>query len=508
VSDDRVRSIVIMGAGAPVWLAAAILARVLKRPAYRITVIEPPGAAPVGHSYAALPAFHRLNALLGINEADLVRQTQATFRLGTRFEHWGRPGDRYFHGFGSIGARLDGVPFHHHWVRLQGRGAVGALEEFSTAAQLARRGRFAPPLADAHSVLSLYSYAYHFDAQLLAAYLRQYAEAHGAVHLDREVREVQLRGEDGFITALRLDDGSLIEADLYIDVIGAEGSEREKWAGSAAKREYEDWGRWLLCDRAVTLSSNGAGDLPPYSEASARSFGWQWRVPLRGRVDSGYAFCSELLSDDAAAKSLVEESVRDERAAPRVLRFLNGRPKQFWAANGLTLPGCALQPLESTALHLVQTGITRLLTLFPVSRFSPKDLEEYNRLTALEYERIRDFLILHFKATTRSDSPFWDHCRNMDVPDTLRSRIELFERSGRIRLLEEEHFSEDNWLAVLTGQNLRPQSYDPLADVADAERLRAAFDRMRAAIGHAVETLPTHSRFLDALCAGETGKSS
>ncbi len=512
MSDDRVRSIVLVGAGAPAWLAAAILARVLKQPGYRITLVEPRHRAAREISYASLPSLHRAIALLGINEADLVRKTRATFRLGTRFDHWGRPGEQYFHGFGSVGARFEALPFHHQWSRLRQAGEVAGLEEFSPAAMAARAGRFAPPLADARSVLSLYSYAYHFDAELLTAYLREYALAHGVVRLERNVREVRLAA-DGFIEALRLDDDSSIEADLYVDGGGATGQLFERM--SEAPDGWQAWSRWLPCDRIVEQSFAGDANPPPYSEASACAAGWQWQVALRGRVDGGYAFCSDFMSDEQAAAALSPEPAHGApsdhsvptphhaSAEPHVRSIARGRPREFWAHNFLTLPGAALPPLESTALHFVQTGITRLLALFPVQRFSPKDMQEYNRQTALEYDRVRDFLILHFKATARADSPFWNYCRSMEVPETLRQRLELFQRCGRIALLDEEHFGEDSWLTAMVGQGINPQSYDPLADVADVERVRAAFERMRLEIRNAVHALPTHGQFLEALGRGE-----
>ena len=498
---ERVQSIAIVGGrGAAAWLAAAALARLLKRGFCDIHVVDPPASIRAGaFSEVALPSFHRLNGLLGINENDLLRKTRGTFRLGAQFADWSRLGDRYFHTFGPIGAKLDAVPFHHYWLKLRELKGPTGIEDYSTATVAARSGRFARPVSDRHSVLSHYSYGYHFQAGLLAAYLREYAQAHGVTRLERNVVAVQLRAEDGFIEALQLDDGSRLRADLYIDCTGAgAGGEVMRQVSDA---NWNDWSHWLPCDRAVGVTYADPGDPKPYSEAAAQGSGWRWRIPLQHCVDSGCAYSSRHISDDDAAASLLSELPGAALADPHILQLSPGRPATFWNKNCIVLTGSVLEPLESTGLHLVQTGITRLVSLFPVRRFSGDDIEEYNRLTVMEHERIRDFLILHFKATERRDSPFWEHCRGMQIPDSLRSKIELFRSCGRVAMFDEEHFGEDSWIALFLGQNLVPQDYDPLADVLDAGEATAALLRMRSMIADAVATLPTHSHFLREHCA-------
>ncbi|HEY6452725.1 MAG TPA: tryptophan halogenase family protein [Steroidobacteraceae bacterium] len=493
--DDRIRSIVIVGAGTAGWLAAAALARRLRPDFCELRLIATP-EHPAAVSEAALPSFHRLNRLLGIDERDLMQRTSATFRLGTQFIDWNRVGQSYFHCFGSIGAKLEAVSFHHHWIRLHRAGRGGALEDYSAAAVCSRQGRFAPPVADRHSVLSRYSYGYHFHARALAAYLRGFAQAHGVTAIERDVRAVRLRAEDGFVDALELEDGTAIRADLYIDCRGAGGAP----PAAAPPLAPLDWSHWLPCDRAVAVACARSADPPPYAQATAGSFGWQWRVPLQQCLDCGYAYSSRLIADEAAAAELLSALPGQALGPPRQLRFVPGRPAHFWDRNWLRLPGNTLEPLEGTGLHLVQTGIMRLLNLFPVRRFSADALEEYNRLTVAEYERIRDFLILHYKATTRADSPLWQHCRQMPVPDTLRARIELFETCGRISLLEEEHFGEESWLSLLIGQGIEPGDYDPLADELDTEAAHAALAFLRSKIRDAVELLPPHAAYIAQQC--------
>ena len=498
---DRVQSIVIVGGGAAGWLAAAALARLLKPSFCDIRLIESPRDEGGAVSEAALPSFHRLNALLGINESDLIQKTRGTFNLGAQFVDWGRLGDRYFHSFGFLGAKLDAVPFHHHWIKLRQCGDGTGIDAYSTATIAAKQRRFAHPVLDRQSVLSLYSYGYHFHARALAAYLREYAQAHGVTRIDRDIVEVQLRGEDGFIDALHLDDGSRIRADLYVDC----GSARGALLPRALKTGYQDWSYWLPCDRTVAVPCASAGDPAPYSESAAQGSGWRWRTPLQHCIDSGYAYSSRFVGDDEATATLLADLPGGALAEPRLLPLSTGRPTRFWDRNYIALRGGVFEPLESTGLHLVQTGITRLVTLFPVRRFSPSDIAEYNRLTTTEYERIRDYLILHYKATQRRDSPFWQHCGQMEVPDTLRAKIELFQRCGRIAMLDGEHFGEDSWLSLFIGQNLYPQSYDPLADVLDVEEVKAALLQMRSMIQDGVDSMPTHSQFIDTHCSAKAG---
>jgi len=496
VHSDRIRSIAIVGGGAAGWLAAATLARLLKPAFCEVRLLDSGQQLPGPISESALPSFHRLNSLLGINEQDLMQRTSATFKLGAQFVDWSRPGESYFHSFGSLAAKLEAVAFHHHWLRLHQAGLGGAFEDYSPATVAAKQGRFARPVADRQSVLSRYSYGYHFHAASLSVYLREYAQAHGVTRIERPIAEVRLRAEDGFVDALQLDEGSSVRADLYVDCTGGQNLPCQQ----PYRSPHIDWSHWLPCDRALALPCRGEGPLPPYSQSIARSSGWQWRVPLQHCSDSGYAYASRFTSDDQATALLLSDLPGVALAQPRLLRLSPGRPARFWDRNWLVLAGSALEPLESTGLHLVQTGIARLMTFFPVSRFSPNDLEEYNRLTIMEHERIRDFLILHYKATARGDSPFWTYCRNMSITDTLRAKIELFKDSGRLSVLEEEHFGDESWLSVLLGQSLTPSGYDPLADVLGIEEVTAALGFMRAKIRTAVDALPMHEQFIEQQC--------
>jgi tryptophan halogenase len=489
MSPERVQDIVITGGGTAAWLAAATLSRALKADFCRIRVLESPKkATPL--SEAALPSFHRLNGLLGINEDDLLQRTGGTFRLGEQFNDWGRLGDRYFHGLGPLGVKLDAVPFHHYWLKLRESGESVAIEQYSTAAMAAKLNRFSHPSLDRHSFLSFFSYGYHFDAELLESYFEKYALAHGALRIAGTAVDVQLN-EHGFIDALQLEDGRTVRAGLYLDVGGS------VHARVAAHRE--DWSQWLPCDRAVIAAGASTGEVTPFAESSACAAGWQWRIPLQGQVDHGYAYCSAHLSDDEAASELLRRMSGAPRRPPRFLPLPQGRPAKFWDKNCLRLGG-GFDPMDATGLHLAQTSVTRLLTLFPAQRFSQPDVDEYNRLAIAESERIRDFRILHFKATQRSDSPFWEQCRRMPVPETLQNKIDLFQRCARVAMFDEEHFGEDSWIALFLGQNLLPRDYDPLADVLDLKDTRSALLRMRTMIKDAVGTLPSHAEYIRQHC--------
>lgn len=502
MSDNRIRTIAIVGGGAAGWLSAAVLARVLKPSHCEIRLIDAPLAEIEQPTEITNPAFHRLRNLLGIDEGDFMRRTQATFSLGQEFSDWGQVGDRYFHTFGTFGARLEGVPFHQYWLKFRDSGAGASIEEFSAATQLAKGGRFVPPVSDHGSVLSLYSYAYHVPSRMLATYLSEYAQARGVQRLAGAVAEVKLRGEDGFIDALVLDDGKRVAADLYLDCTGPNA----RLARRALDVGFEDWSHWLPCDRAVAISCAGPENPPPYSQAIASSTGWGWRIPLLATLECGQAYCSRFLDDDSATALALATLPTPRLDEPRVLRFTAGRPEQFWSRNCVWIPVGMLEPLEPLRWHLVQTSITRLLTTFPDRRFNPSDAEEYNRLTIAEHERIRDFLILHYWATARSDSPFWEYCRAMEVPETLRHKVELFRSSGRMSFIDDEHFGEESWLSVLLGQGVLPETHDPLVDVANIEEVKSFFLRMRSMIHDAAEKAPTHRTFLDASRIAERGR--
>jgi tryptophan halogenase len=493
-----VQGIAILGGGTAGWMAAAILARRLGIACGAIRVIESPEIGIIGVGEATIPPIRLFNQALGIDEQEFLQQTQGTIKLGIEFRDWSRLGHDYFHPFGSHGTHVEQISLHQEWLKFRSLGQPQSFEEYSLNTVAARLGRVPALEANDDALSPVFAYAYHFDAALYAEYLRGYAQARGVVRLQRKVTEVELRGEDGFIRALHLDDGERIEADLFIDCSGFRGLLIE----GALKTGYEDWTAWLPCDRAVAVPCESAGALTPYTRATARAAGWQWRIPLQHRIGNGYVYCSRFLSDDEATATLLANLDGAARGAPRLLRFTTGRRKKFWNKNciALGLASGFLEPLESTSIHLIQSGITQLAAIFPDRGFDPHDREEYNRLQIDEIEKVRDFIILHYHATTRDDTPLWRYCRDMPIPDALQYRIDLFRSAGRVAFESQELFVEPNWLSVFIGQGLWPRRYDPLADVLPFDAVAGELGRLQALIRQTAEAMPTHAEFIAENC--------
>jgi tryptophan halogenase len=492
-----VRDIVIVGGGTAGWMAAAILARRLARGFGAIQVVESADIGIIGVGEATIPPIRLFNNALGIEENEFLRKTRGTIKLGIEFRNWSKPGREYFHPFGAHGTRLEQVSLHQDWLKLRHVGDTSSFEEYSLNTVAARLGRVSAATDD--SLSPVFAYAYHFDAALYAGYLRSYAEARGVERLEGKVVDVELRAEDGFIRALRLQDGRRLEADLFIDCSGFRGLLIEQ----ALKTGYEDWTHWLPCDRAVAVPCESAGSLTPFTRSTARAAGWQWRIPLQHRIGNGYVYCSRFIGDDEAAATLLANLDGKAQAEPRFLRFTTGRRKKFWNKNciALGLASGFLEPLESTSIHLIQKGLTHLLNLFPNRECAPTVVDEFNRLAIGEYERIRDFIILHYKATARDDAPLWKYCRSMDIPETLAYKIRQFTGSGRVVKYGGDLFASPNWIAVFMGQEIWPERYDTLVDQRDVATLRANLERVRETLHRAAEAAPLHETYLAEHCA-------
>lgn len=493
-ADNRLRSIAIVGGGTAGWMTAAILACRLGQRFGTIQVVESAEIGTVGVGEATIPPIRSFNRALGIDESDFLRKTQGTIKLGIEFKDWMRPGDVYFHPFGAHGLSLEQVSLHQDWLKLRQLGDTGSFESYSLNTVAARLGRAALALPAEDPVSSVFAHAFHFDASLYAEYLRGYAQARGVTRIERKVLNVELRSTDGFIQALQLDDGSKVEADLFIDCSGFRGLLIEQ----ALKTGYEDWTHWLPCDRAVAVPCESAGALTPYTRSTARTAGWQWRIPLQHRIGNGYVYCNRHISDDEATATLLANLDGTPRAEPRLLRFTTGRRRKFWNKNciALGLASGFLEPLESTSIHLIQRGLTHLLNLFPDRACAPPLVDEYNRLAINEYERIRDFVILHYKAAGREDAPLWRYCRNMEVPETLAYKIRQFRNSGRVVRYGGDLFAATNWIAVLMGQEIWPERYDTLVDQRDTAQVRNTLHGIRARISEVAQGAQPHEEYL------------
>jgi tryptophan halogenase len=496
------RRIVIVGGGTAGWMAAAVFAHTLKGRYGSVTLIESSEIGTVGVGEATIPPIQFFNAMLGIDERDFIRKTQATFKLGIEFKDWTRLGHSYFHPFGPHGQDIDAVPFHNYWLKLRALGEGGEIGDYSMSTVAAGLGRYlrqpsklmpgAPPLA----------YAFHFDAGLYAAYLRAYAEAKGVERIDGRITRVAQNGEDGFIQALDLSDGRTVEGDFFIDCSGFRGL----LISETLKVGFEDWSRWLPCDRALAVPCEGLATLTPYTRSTAREAGWQWRIPLQHRIGNGYVFSSSFTEQEQAAEILMANLDGAPRGEPRLLKFTAGRREKAWSKNvvALGLAGGFLEPLESTSIHMVQSALFRLLALMPTDRgVDEATIDEFNRLSTIEYEQVRDFLILHYKAVERDDTEFWTYCRTMAVPDALQHKIDLFRRRGRVARFDGQLFVEPSWVAVFLGQGVEPESYDPLADVMGLDEVRQRLAQIRQAVRQTAMEMPAHHEFIGRHCRAD-----
>ncbi|EGD58227.1 tryptophan halogenase [Novosphingobium nitrogenifigens DSM 19370] len=486
------RAIAVIGGGSAGSMTAAALAEAVGR-TIPITVVESDAIGTVGVGEATIPPIRSFNARLGIAEADFLRATRGSFKLGIEFVGWGTPESRYFHPFGTHGADFDRVPLHHWWLRERLAGDMRPFDDYAMCWALARENRFGPPVPDPRMVHSTHDYAYHFDAGLYARFLRDYAQARGVTRIEGKIVSAGRDGESGLLTHVDLSDGRRVEADFFVDCSGFRGILIEEVLGAG----YEDWTHWLSCDRAVAMPSANAGPITPYTRSTAHRAGWQWRIPLQHRQGNGHVYCSAHLDDDEAVAVLRDNLESEPLGDPRFLRFTTGRRRRAWVGNcvSIGLSSGFLEPLESTSLHLIQMGIERLLRILPDRRHDPLGPEEFNRATAAEFERIRDFIILHYHANSRPE-PFWRACAAMAIPDELAYKIRHFMGAARLVSPHDELFRNASWLAVYFGQGMIPDVYDHLADarshVDGAGHLRNLRDMMR----RAAATFPSHDSVL------------
>ena len=496
---NEIRKVVIVGGGTAGWMTAAALSKVLKG-RYEIALVESDDIGTIGVGEATIPMIAVFNRMLEIDEDEFVRETQASFKLGIEFVNWGRLGDRYIHGFGTIGQDNWTVDFHQYWLKQYQAGKAKELERYSINTMACLQNKFMRPRVDMpNSPLSQIAYAFHFDASLYARFLRKYSEARGVTRVEGRIRDVRLREGDGHVASLTLQSGQVVEGELFIDCSGF----RALLIEGALQTGYEDWSHWLPCDRAMAVPCASAKDLTPFTRSTARSAGWQWRIPLQHRIGNGHVYSSRFISDDEATAVLMSNLDGAPLADPRPIKFLTGKRKKAWNKNvvSIGLASGFVEPLESTSIHLVQMGIAHLLTFFPAAGFESEDTDQYNRIMSQEYEWVRDFIILHYKATERSDSPFWNYCRTMEIPDTLQHRLDLFKTHGRVYREGHELFTKVSWLQVMHGQRIRPQAYHPLTDLLTEQEIQAYLEEVEGVIGACADVMPSHAQFIADNCA-------
>ena len=506
MSDQRVEKLVIVGGGTAGWIAAAAFAKLLGTK-LEIELIESEAIGTVGVGEATIPQIIRLNGLLGLDEADFLKHTFGTFKLGIEFVDWGRKGDKYLHTFGNTGLDLANVAFHHYWRRhTLANPDAPDLWHYSLHQRAADEARFAHLDKVGNTAMAGLAYAYHFDASRYAQYLRRYSEERGVSRTEGIVESVARDGESGNIASITLQNGKTVSGDFFIDCTGF----RALLLGQELGIGYEDWSKWLPCNRAQAVPSERLETLVPYTRATARTAGWQWRIPLQHRTGNGHVYSSEFLSDDEAARMLIEGLPTKALGDPRPIRFTTGRREQFWSYNcaAIGLSCGFLEPLESTSIHLIQAHVGRLIQLFPRSGDPESEREEYNRRCATEFEQIRDFLILHYHQTEREDTEFWRYCKHMEVPDSLTHKLELFGSSGRLGRDVDDLFRETSWVQVMLGQGVVPASYDPMADQISDAQLAEFLGNVRRVVDRAVDSLPSHADYISRHCAAPSAPTA
>ena len=487
------RRFVIVGGGTAGWMTAAALARFLQQGA-RITLVESDEIGTVGVGESTIPAIRNFNAALGIDEAEFLAATGATYKLGITFEGWAGEGRSYMHAFGPIGRGLGLLPFHHYWLRGRASGLAKPLDHYVMNAVAAAAHRFAHVEPQAGSALPDMPYAFQFDAGLYARFLRGFAESRGVVRQEGRIEGAERDGASGDISAIRLADGRRIEGDLFVDCSGFRGLLIEQELGAG----FEDWSHWLRCDRAIAVPCTSAGSLTPFTRTIARRAGWQWRIPLQHRIGNGHVFSSAQMSEDEAASILLANLDGEALDEPRTLRFTSGKRRRAFVGNvvAVGLSSGFIEPLESTSIHLIQTAVNRLLELLPGGPINDAVRDEYNRRTDFEISRIRDFVILHYHANGRAGEPFWDELRTMEVPETLQRKIDLFRSSGGIFRDGDELFDIPGWVQVMIGQDVMPDHWHPIADEVSQDRLEQFLTSLERAYARAASQMPGHADFV------------
>lgn len=499
MNNRKINRIVIVGGGTSGWMTAAALIALLPKGknGYDITLIESDEIGTVGVGEATVPPLRNFNVMLGIDESLFMKETGATFKLGIEFHNWKSKGQHYFHPFGEYGRRIDNVPFHQYWKRASQEGYIADLSEFSLCEVMAKSKKFSPGSPDPKSVLSTTSYAYHMDAGLYAKLLRDFSEKKGITRIEGKIMNVKLRESDGYIDSVQLESSEIISGDLFIDCSGFRGLLIEE----ALKTGYEDWSHYLPCDSALAVPSESVGETRPYTMSTAHAAGWQWRIPLQHRTGNGHVYCSKFMSQDEASSILLANLEGKPLGDPRPLKFKTGRRKKLWNKNCVAIGLAAgfMEPLESTSIHLVQESIAQLINLLPDQEINQAEIDQFNAMGAKEYDVIRDLLIMHYHLNQR-DEDFWTKCRTMEIPASLRHRIDLFKNRGRIFTAGENLFKLDSWLSVMHGQGLSSKGYDPLTECQSKAKVAKYLQGLHSSFIKATNEMPTHDRYITRHC--------
>jgi tryptophan halogenase len=499
MNGHRKRRVIVAGGGTAGWMAAAALARTMGE-AIELTLVESDAIGTIGVGESTIPPLVNYNRLLGISEADFMRATQATFKLGIEFENWKAKGEKYFHSFGLTGRDHWSAGFQHFWMHGLSKGHEESFDDYCLELKAAYAGKFA------HLPENRINYAYQLDSTRYAAFLRKLAEADGTKRIEGKISEVQLDGDTGHIAGLRLESGELVEGDLFLDCTGFRALLME----GALHVGFDDWSHYLPCDAAIAVQTASVRPPIPYTRAIAHESGWQWRIPLQHRQGNGIVYCSRYMDQDAAREKLLTTVEGEPLTEPNFIRFTTGARRKQWHRNCIVvgLSGGFMEPLESTSIHLIQRAILRLIRMLPAGEISERDVTEFNDQQHTDMLQVRDFLILHYKATERRDSAFWRQCADMEIPESLTQKIELFRETGRVFRKNEELFAENSWVQVMMGQGIMPQSYHPVATKLSDEELDKLLTGLRESVAKTVADLPDHQNYVARYCGSEESRAS
>ena len=498
MSNKAINKVVIVGGGTAGWMTAAFLSQSLGK-SCQIHLIESDEISTIGVCEATIPPIINFNMALGIDENEFIKDTQATFKLGIEFKNWGGLSESYIHGFGTMGQNTGIVAFHHYWLKMHMAGKVDRLEDYSINLLAAEKNKFTRATNQyKNNPLSDIGHAFHFDAGLYAKFLRKYSEKNAVIRHEGKISSVQQQPETGFVTSVTMENGDVHSADLFVDCSGFRGLLIEQ----TLQTGYDDWSHWLPNNRAWAVPCESVSPLTPYTRSTAHSAGWQWRIPLQSRVGNGHVFSNNFMSEDEAASILMNNLDGKALAEPRLIKFVTGKRKKFWNKNvvAIGLSSGFMEPLESTSIHLIQKGISRLVSFFPNQGFNQVDIDEFNRQSLVEFEQIRDFIILHFHATQRTDSDYWNYVRTMPVPETLKNKIELFNSNGRIYRNNNELFTEVSWFQVMFGQGIKPQGYHPLVDAKSDDLVEKMVANVKHVMHGVADLMPSHEQFIADNC--------
>ncbi|WP_426370453.1 tryptophan halogenase family protein [Pseudocolwellia sp. HL-MZ7] len=493
-SPNRIRKIVIAGGGTAGWMSAAALSSMLRADDVQIVLVESEEIGTIGVGEATIPDIISFNRMLGIDEAEFLKATNGTFKLGIEFRDWGKIGDKYFHPFGNHGADMNGIDFHQYWLHTRLAGNTNNLEEYSMCAVAAKSMKFALPNDNPRSLLSQIGYAYHFDATAYALFLRNYAQKRGVIRIEGRIDQILLNEQTENISALVMQNNERVEGDFFFDCTGF----KSKLLGETLGVPFHDWSKWLPCNSAQAVPSERRGELLPYTKSMAKTAGWQWRIPTQHRTGNGHIYSTDFMDDQQASDVLMQGLDAPALSDPRTLRFTTGCRDKFWHKNcvAIGLASGFLEPLESTSIFLIQQGISRFISLYPSLTPAAKVVEEYNRLMTREFHQVRDFIILHYKATQRTDSEFWRYCKNMSIPDSLQHKMELFQCAGRVFRDDHELFSTSSWVAVMMGQNIYPETAEPMLLGVPIQNIEKSLQSMQRAMQQTSLKMPTHAEFI------------